>query len=522
MFPRLSRMRTLRMLRTNPGTAARRLAVAAFALACITAGTAQASERGRAERLYTKGLAELQAGHTDAALALFQQSVEADPKDVHGLYYRGVGFGRAGRYEEAVADLKQVVAASDPSLERDRLELGYALYRLERYEEAAAELEIASNKAAASSSEALLLLGIVEIRRGHYDAATTALKKAENQDATKAVPSRYYQGLAAYREGNNDEATVQFVWVSEQGGDSPYVRESSAFLASLRDGGARRYSVRGGLAFEYDSNVALAPDNDNVAQNIYGISGEDDGRAVLTAGGKYALVSTPTLRMAVGYDFLASLHFDLERFDVQTHRIGTDTQYVYGPLTFGFATAYEFSMLNEESLLHGGAVLPWLRIDEGSFGRTEIYYRMRARNFLEDSFSPVRDSVNHATGARQFFSLGAYDRNVIIGYRFDADRAERTIGDQYDYNGSQFEGGIEWGFSPDLWADLIYAYKLENYSEASSNRDDDEHQVIARVQKKICAYTWLTASYIFHRNISDQVSFDYTRHITSLGVEVRY
>lgn len=522
MSPLMRRMGMSRMLRTNTRIAARRVALATFALACLTAGSAQASDAGRAERLYTRGLAELHAGHTDAALALFQQSVEADPKDVHGLYYRGVGFGRAGRYEEAVADLKQVVAASDLSLERDRLELGYALYRLERYEEAAAELEIASNKGTSSSSEAMLLLGIVEIRRGHYEAATTALKKAENEDPTKAVPARYYQGLAAYRQGHNEEASEQFSWVNQQGGNSPYVRESSAFLASLRSGGGRDYFLHGGLAFEYDSNVALAPDNGNVASNLLGISGEDDGRAVMTAGGKYAIVNTPTLRMAVGYDFLASLHFDLERFDVQTHRIGTDTQYVYGPLTFGLATAYEFAMLDEESLSHGGAVLPWLRIDEGTFGRTEIYYRMRARDYVLAPYSAQRDSINNAVGGRQFFSLGAYDRNVILGYRFDNDSAERIAGEDYDYNGDQFEAGIEWAFCPELRADLTFAYKLENYSEASSNRDDDEYLVIARVEKKILPYTWLMASYIFDRNVSDQVVFDYTRHITSLGVEVRY
>ena len=50
----------------------------------------------------------------------------------------------------------------------------------------------------------------------------------------------------------------------------------------------------------------------------------------------------------------------------------------------------------------------------------------------------------------------------------------------------------------------------------------DEHTLVVRAEKRLCDYVWLTGSYIFRRNISDQKSFDYSRHITSLGVEVRY
>ena len=57
---------------------------------------------------------------------------------------------------------------------------------------------------------------------------------------------------------------------------------------------------------------------------------------------------------------------------------------------------------------------------------------------------------------------------------------------------------------------------------ASFDRDDHENQLIARVQKRVAPYTWVTASYIFRDNDSDQQTFKYDRHITSLGVELRY
>jgi Tfp pilus assembly protein PilF len=507
---------------------------AVFAILAI-APAASASDRGKAERLYTKGLAELHAGNGEAAVKLFDEAVAADPKDVRGLYYRALGNGHLGRYEAAVADLRVVVAANDPAIERDRLELGYALFKLEKYDEAAVELELATKKGR-NPAEAYMMLGIVETRRGNHDAARAALAKVENLDPQKAVPARYYQGVAAFRAGDNDAAVEQFTWVSTNGGDSPYAKEAAEFLERIEDGGTKPYRLYGGLAFEYDSNVALAP-GDDLAATAIGVSDEDDGRAVLTAGGQFLAAATANFHLSLGYDFLQTLHFDLEEFNVQTHRIGGQGEYFWGPVSLGLAAGYEHSFLDDESLLDGGMVLPWIRVDEGALGYSELYYRMRARDYTLFPYSPQRDSVNHAVGARQFFSLGSRDRNIIVGYRYDNDIAmsprvpegldfNEPLGNQWDYSGHQFEAGLGWAFDEDLRAGLVYAYKLEDYSDASSDdsngRDDDEHQVITRVEKRVHEYIWVAASYIFVANESDKTLYDYTRHITSLGVEARY
>lgn len=503
----------------------RRAVLSAFlaaSLVGLAAPPAHASSGGRAERLYTKGLGELHAGRNDAAIALFQQAVAENPKDMHALYYRGLGYGRAGRWEDAVTDLKVVVASGDSAIERARLELGYALYRVERYDDAAAQLEIASKQGPAAG-EATLLLGIVESRRGNHEAARAALAKVAAMDPSKAVAARYYQGLAAYRAGDNAAASEHFTAVTREGGDSPFVAEARSFLDSMGSGVTNKpWRVYAGLAFEYDSNVALAPDDDNLAENVYGVSDQSDGRAVITAGGRYALVSNEKLRIAAGYDFLQSLHFDLERYDVQTHKVGAEAEYRIGRVSLGLAGVYEHSLLDEESLLNGGTVLPWARVDEGWFGRTEVYYRFRGRDFVLSPYSPQRDSINQAAGVRQFIHLGARTRSLVIGYRFDNDSADRTIGDKFNYDGNQFEVGLEWMLDFGLRAEALYAYRMEDYSPSSNDRDDDEHQAMVRVEKRLTDLLWLNASYIFRDNQSDQKTFEYTRHITSLGVEVRY
>jgi tetratricopeptide (TPR) repeat protein len=519
-------------LRTDPRDSAparnRRAAMLVVILALAAASTtvpfsarsAFAAESGRCERLYTRGLDALHAGRGEEALALFQEAVAADPGDGSALYYRGLGFGRLGRYTEAATDLEQVVAKA-PRIERARLELGYALLRLERYDEAAAQLDRAV-AVPATAAEASLLLGIVETRRGNYDAAHASLSRALELDPSRVVGVRYYRALASYRDGDMDSATEDFTWVAENGGANPLAREASAFLERIRESDVPTIRLYAGSAFEYDSNVALAPDDEQLAEQVYGVSNRADGRAVLRGGARWSFYTSSRVHLSVAYDALQSLHFDLSEYDVQTHKATGQAAFFYGPATFGMTALYEYSFLDMESFVSGSALSPWVRVDQGSFGRAEVYYRARHRDFILDPFDPVRDSYNHAAGVRQFFSLRSPGREIFLGYRFDADIADGSIGDPYNYDGHQFEGGIAWPITSDLTADALYVYRMENYSSESFNRDDDEHLGMLRLEKRLSRLVWLSGSYVYQRNISDQKSFDYDRHIASLGLEVRY
>ena len=519
-------------LKTDPRNSApardRRAAVLAVILTLAVASatdpfsarTAFAAESGRCERLYTRGLDELHAGRGEAALALFQEAVAADPGDMRALYYRGLGFGRLERYAEAASDLEQVVAKA-PGIERARLEFGYTLLRLERYDQAATELGLAAGTPS-TAAEASLLLGIVETRRGDYAAAHASLSRALELDPSRVVGVRYYRALASYREGDMDAATEDFTWVAENGGANPLAREASAFLERIRESSVPTIRLYAGSAFEYDSNVALAPGDEQLAEQVYGVSDRADGRAVLRGGARWSFYTSSRVHLSVAYDALQSLHFDLSEYDVQTHKATGQAAFFVGPATLGLTALYEYSFLDMESFVSGSALSPWLRFDEGDFGRTEVYYRARHRDYILDPFDPVRDSYNHAAGVRQFVSLRSPGREIFAGYRFDTDIADGSIGDPYNYDGHQFEGGITWPITSDLTADALYAYRLENYSSESFHRDDDEHLALVRLEKRLSRLVWLSGSYVYQCNNSDQKSFDYDRHIASLGLEVRY
>ena len=74
-----------------------------IAVLLVAASGAQASVKSKI--LYSRGVLELNAGHTQAALDLFNQAVAEDPNDGYALYYRGVTRGQQGDSDAAIADL---------------------------------------------------------------------------------------------------------------------------------------------------------------------------------------------------------------------------------------------------------------------------------------------------------------------------------------------------------------------------------------------------------------------------------
>lgn len=485
-----------------------------------SAATAGASDLGRCERLYSRALAALHAGDDAEAASLFDEAVAADPKDMFARFYRGVAHGHAHRYEQAVEDL-QAVVTNNPAIERADLELGYALYRLARYDEAAVALERAKARPS-TQAEAAFVGGMNDLRRNQARAARASLDGAILDDAPAAIAARYYRGLAAYRQGDEEAARRDFEFVVERSPETAVGREARAFLARLDEPVESPLRLHVGSAFEYDSNVALAPDDEALASTLFRISDRDDGRAVITAGAGYSPYVTAATHFSIGYDFLQSLHFDLSEFDLQTHKAVAQLALYRGDATIGLTGDYGWSLLDGDSFVGIASGTPWIRIEEEGLGRTEFYYRARYRSFQQDPFDDRRDGSNHAVGGRQIFDLGAPGRTFAVGYRFDVDRAAHGSGERFDYIGHQFETGLGWPLASSLSADLVYAYKLEDYDGGGSRRDDDEHHLILRLDQRLSRLLWLTAGYTMRINGSDRDPFDYDRHVTSIALEGRY
>ena len=156
------------------------------------------------------------------------------------------------------------------------------------------------------------------------------------------------------------------------------------------------------------------------------------------------------------------------------------------------------------------------------WGSTDVFYRLRRRDFKEAVLRDALDSLDHTIGLTQFLQLAAAGRYVVAGYRYDlltpADGAEKV----FLYHANQGWGGIGWLWPLAIATELDFAYRLKDYDSASGGRVDDEYRLIFTAYKPVAAYTSVGLAYFGTFNRSNQEVFQYDRHIVSLSVQVRY
>jgi hypothetical protein len=392
---------------------------------------------------------------------------------------------------------------------------------------------------------------VAQLRLGALDEARASFERAAELDAKLIVPSQYYRGVVAYQARRFGAAEEHFEAVVAVQPDSDMGREAREFLVQLAQGYEKPFRVYGATAFQYDSNVTLDTDLDQV-------SNDDDGRFTLTAGGAYVPLSGERLRLQVGYEFFQSLHFNsriADDFDVQNHRPEVQLSSRWEDLRFGTLLRYDYYAHGRGSdfrnFLQQGTAIPWFVWDERQFGRTEVYYRFRLRDFLDGDLEE-RDSYNHAPGLRQFVYLGSPDNYLSVGYQFDREDPEDDTfpppedPNRFAYDGHEVNGGLGWTLPLDVRGELGYAYRRETYPDGSlaanfanrtgatcggpgepacniqGGRLDKVHQLVVAFRRPIGAYVSLIASYFGTFNGSNDEQFEYDRHIGSLGVELTF
>ena len=511
----------MRAVRSRFPAAMRAILLCAALADVLSAMPAGASEQS--ELLYSRGLVEFHRGKYTEALALFDQAVQADPADVYARYYQGVTQGRLGNYAAAVSDLRSVME-SKPDLAQGALDYGIALVETGNFSEATRWLAKAQ-QVPALDADASFYLGIAQLRSDNLDAARSNFERAMQGKPDLTLAARYYLGVVEYRAGNYQEAQKHFDWVIETSPDSAVAQEARGFLTKLQEGpvrSVRPYQLFGSIGFAYDSNLQLVPSDDSIDAAL-GVTDEADGRAEIIAGGLYSPYRTETMELSLGYSFYQSLQFDLTQFDLQDHRPQAQFTVRAGPAQFNLLGRYDFYLLQTDSFLSQATALPWVGIDEGAFGRTEGYYRMRYRDFLKGPYDNFLSGFTHNPGIQQFIYLGQPDRFVSLGYQFGYFQPIDAVSTRFGYKASQVNAGIGWAFPFDIDGEVAYGFTQRIYRPTPSfGRRDNEHQIAVAIDKYFAQYFVVTLGYLAVINDSNQPVFEYDRNVVSLSFGVRY
>lgn len=498
----------------------RRLLLAALVL-LAAAGMADASEQS--EALYSRALVELKRGDERAALELFDRAVTADPADPLAYFHRGVARSKLGQSDLAIADFEAALAQR-PDLHEAALELGIALVEAGRLDDAERWLQQAQIRESLAP-QAYFYRGIAALRSGRYDDAREHLERARGGDPSLDVSARYYLGVAEYRSGRQAAAREHFTIVQRDSPHSAVGREATAFLTAMQSSQRSGSYLYGGVSMQYDTNVVLAP-----ASGLPdpAISRESDGRATISAGGVWEAWKNSRTRLSLGYDFYQDLHFELTEYNVQNHRPTVSIVSDFGTVRGAFVAQYDYFLLDNSSWLHGITAMPMVILPQAEIGHLEAYVRFQWRDYEQDKFR-ILNGYNTAGGVRQVLGLGAPGRVVWASFEVDKQDSTAGNGELYEYRGLQGELSLRWPLPWQSAAQGGYRYRREDYNSASSvfvpvgsSRNDDEHRLGLSLRKDLNDMFSLVAAWVGTWNESNKQDFDYDRHITSLGVELRY
>ena len=98
----------------------------------------QPADTSPAAESYHKGTAALDKGETDAAIALFNQAIELDPKYAPAYCDRGLALTIKGELDKAVADLTTAIKLA-PGGARSYFNRGFAYFQKGDYDKAVAD-----------------------------------------------------------------------------------------------------------------------------------------------------------------------------------------------------------------------------------------------------------------------------------------------------------------------------------------------------------------------------------------------
>jgi hypothetical protein len=246
-------------------------------------------------------------------------------------------------------------------------------------------------------------------------------------------------------------------------------------------------------------------------------------------GGRYRVLDTSMFVGSLGYDGYQGVNFGETAYDISSHRFRGD--FSTRPdrwYQLGVATWYDYYGRNYKSFFHEGVLTPWVGFFEGDAAATQVYYRLRGRDYTRGPFEPWRDAINNAIGVKQLLLLGAVDRVFSVGYQWSDNDPLSRDGTDFAYQAHRLDFELD---APVFdWFDTSLGYTLivSDYEHPNSRtafvygRNDTEHQFVIHVERGFARYFTASLDYFGIINGSNLDEFEYGRNILSAGVSMQF
>jgi hypothetical protein len=416
------------------------------------------------------------------------------------------------------------ISYADDSVYQKHVATGVSALENNRYKDAIEEFSAALNKHPEDRA-ATLYLGIAQSRSGNKEAGPT-LKKALAM-APKDPRTNLELGIFFYNQSAFSEAEDYFDNTKKFAPKTEYSEMADKYLAVMNGAGGqeKRWALNISLGGQYDSNVAIAPDGVPLTNSV---SHKSDWSSIAYAKGGYTFISDKHFESSVGYSMYQSLHNRLSDFNVSQHVLELKSSYsVTNSLKVNGSYSFEYIFLGGDGYVYDHSISPSITVSEGKGFSTELDYRYRYSHFMNtDLFSTNADRTgsNNLLGITQSIPVSAI-MAAKAGFAHDKSSAEK---DFWAYRGNKVFADLKFTLPKRVYLDLYGEYYNINYDDIdpsvskSVKRKDTPWTYSASATKALSNTYSVTAAYLYTRNKSNIVSYDYKRGITSIFLNARF
>lgn len=369
---------------------------------------------------------------------------------------------------------------------------------------------------------ATLYLGIAQSRSRDKDAGSTLKKSlAINPENPR---TNLELGIFYFNQSAFSEAKDYFDKTKKLAPKTELSDMADKYLMVMKQGGSGRpWALNISLGGQYDSNVAITPDDRPLPD---GVTHKSDWRAVAYLKGKYTFLSNKDIEGSAGYSFYQSLHSNLSDFNVTQHLFDLKGSYTVTPsLKLTGTYTFEYVYLGGDGYDYAHSLSPSLTLSEGNGFSTVLEYRYQYSHFMNTELfttNSFRTGSNNLARITQVIPLKT-SIAAKVGYAHDENAANKEY---WDYSGDKVFAGLTFTLPHRMFLDLYGEYynrDFEGINPASnSGRKDTSHTVSAALTKAYSDTLSISLAQLYTRNKSNIDDFNYKRGITSLFLNVRF
>jgi len=495
----------------------------------LTGNSASAQQATNA--FYDEGIFAYEDGNYNIAETAFQKALDLDPQNPYANHFLGKTYIKMEQYKKAGKYIEKAwkLDAEMPDLAFDR---AFLYYKLEKYGKAAALFKAVLEDEPARIM-ARFYCGVSLYRDRQYQKANPYLLAAVQGSPDLKVKAYYFSGLCHYYMDQQDQALERMNFVKTNT-DSEEVRANAErWIQTIQAGKQERkpYKVELLIAYEYDDNVPLEPDDPEESIEDDLPDDKEDFLISAYAAGEYNLVNQENFILGAGLSRYQSMHSELDEYDSSETSGKLYARYKAAPFSLGLQVAPKIYQLDGEDYLLKIEVNPtasyafnqqwslWL-----SYTYADKDYRDNDTEIFKDVEMDRYDASSHEVFLDDVYILSNDMGFLLGGIGYEISTADEN---KYDYNRLTLRLGGSFNLPYEFRLGLLGSYAAKSYLEKEwqdddgddAKREDARYKITVSLARQLYS-DWLeiAAELTYTKNNSDISNYEYTRNQAGIGL----